>query len=60
MSAVPDDRGDAGIAPSPTSTPKNKDLADSTPGLSFRSPDPPDHRIPDALALLRVSAPPVV
>ena len=30
--------------PLPTSTPKNKDLADSTPGLTFPSPDAPIHQ----------------
>ena len=44
MSAIP---AISPPSPSPTSTPKNKDLANSTPGLTFRCPD---HRITRSLA----------
>jgi hypothetical protein len=42
------------VAPLPQSTPKNKDLADSTPGLTFQSPDLPIAESPDSCSVIRV------
>jgi hypothetical protein len=49
MTAMSGDAGDLGDnpTPSPASTPKNKDLADSTPGLTLRFPDSPITGLPD-------------
>jgi hypothetical protein len=38
--------------PSPGSTPENKDLHDSTPGLILRSPDPPMTRCPPLRSIM--------